>query len=127
MLVTASAELRAAGKALVRHCDARQHQSDDRQVIRFHVPAGESGGRVDEGNFAVWALKRKATDKQARDDFSKLDRMFAELRYPVGIFINIDAADHFAASYTGRFPGRLRTVAVRLTGDQIIRDWGSPE
>jgi hypothetical protein len=103
-----------------------RHGMSQRPDIVLHVPVEESGARVSEHNLAVWALKRHATLGQARNDCTKLDAMFEMLCYPPGIFVNIDAKNHFAASYNGKFPDRLRTVAVWLDGEVVTR-WGSPE
>ena len=102
-----------------------RHGMSQRPDIVLHVPAEESGAGVADNNFAVWALKRCATARKAQKDFAKLDEMFETLCYPLGIFVNIDAREHFAASYHGRFPERLRTVAVWLDGE-IVTSW-SPE
>lgn len=103
-----------------------RHGMSQRPYMVFHVPADESRARVSENNLAVWALKRRATLRQACDDFHKLDEMFEMLCYPLGIFVNIDARNHFAASYNGKFPDRLRTVAVSLNGE-VVTSWGRPE
>ena len=103
-----------------------RHGMIQRPDIILHVPAEDSGAGVAENNFAVWALKRRATTSQARQDFARLDEMFERLCYPLGIFVNIDARDHFAASYDGGFPERLRTVAVWLDR-QVATSWGCPE
>ncbi len=58
--------------------------------IILHIPTEVSGVGVYENNFAVWALKREATKKGAIEDFKKLDKMFRDLSYPVGFFININ-------------------------------------
>ncbi len=103
-----------------------RHGMSQRPDIVLHAPAQESGAKVSENNLAVWALKRHATPGQVRDDFTKLDKMFDMLCYPLGIFVNIDAMNHFAASYNGKFPDRLRTVAVWLDGE-VVTSWGRPE
>jgi len=103
-----------------------RHGMSQRPDIVLHVPAEDSGARVSQNNLAVWALKRDATSGEARDDFAKLDEMFETLCYPLGIFVNIDAKNHFATSYNGEFPGRLRTVAVWLDGE-VVTSWGCPE
>lgn len=102
-----------------------RHGTSKRPDIVLHVPVEESGARVDENNYAVWALKRRATKSEANDDFEKLDIMFGTLCYPLGLFINIDAKRHLAASYRGRFPERLCTVAVWLDGT-VHTNWGAP-
>ena len=100
------------------------HGMSQRPDIVLHVPAEESGAGVARNNFSVWALKRQATQSQAREDFDKLDQMFETLHYPLGFFVNIDARDHLAASYRGRFPKRLRSVAVWRDGT-VQTSWGS--
>ena len=99
---------------------------NQRPDIVLHVPVEESNAASYENNFAVWALKRAATLTEVSDDFEKLDQMFDLLRYPVAVFVNIAATNHFADAYTGRFPCRLRAVAVSRTGDQIVTKWGVP-
>jgi hypothetical protein len=103
-----------------------RHGMSQRPDIVLHVPAEESGAGVADNNFAVWALKRCATAGEAEEDFAKLDEMFEHLHYPLGIFVNIDAKNLFAASYHGRFPERLRTVAVWLHGE-VLTSWSRPE
>jgi len=103
-----------------------RHGLSQRPDIILHVPAEESGGSVTENNYAVWALKRRATQRAALDDFEKLDDMFERLRYPLGFFVNIDAKKDMAASYCGRFPERVRTVAV-WRQRTIQTSWGTPE
>ncbi|MGH7380876.1 MAG: hypothetical protein ACREKR_01410 [Candidatus Methylomirabilales bacterium] len=103
-----------------------RHGISQRPDIVLHVPAENSGAGVVDNNFAVWALKRRATPSQARDDFARLDEMFEMVLYPLGIFVNVGARDHLAWSYDGNFPERLRTVAVRLEG-QVVTSWGCPD
>lgn len=83
-----------------------------RPDIVLHVPAEDSGASIDENNLAVWALKRCSTADRACEDFDKLDEFFERLRYGLGFFVNIGAADNFAEHYRGKFSSRLRTVAV---------------
>jgi hypothetical protein len=40
--------------------------------------------------------------------------MFRELRYELGIFVNIDSGDTFFDRYAGDFSDRLHCFAVRL-------------
>jgi hypothetical protein len=103
-----------------------RHGIYQRPDIVLHIPAEEASAEVYENNLAVWALKRHATEDAARDDFDKLDEMFDQLRYPLGIFVNIDSAEHFALSYAGRFPERVRTVAVSIEDGEILPKWGRP-
>jgi uracil-DNA glycosylase len=103
-----------------------RHGMSQRPDIVLHVPAEDSGAGVAGNNFAVWALKRRTTPSRAGDDFARLDEMFEMLCYPLGIFVNIDARDHLAWCYDGKFPERLRTVAVWLE-DQVVTSWRCPD
>jgi hypothetical protein len=103
---------------------SERHSMRQRPDIVLHLPAEETGGDVRENSVAVWALKRQATERQARSDFDKLDEMIRIPRYPIAIFINVDAKNHFAGSYGGRFPEHLRTVAVSMEDGEVIPRWG---
>lgn len=102
-----------------------RHGMSQRPDIILHVPVEYSGRRVTSNNFAVWALKRHATRSKACEDFDKLDEMFEALCYTLGFFVNIDAKDNCATCYRGKFPDRLRTVAVWRDG-AVQTSWGSP-
>lgn len=102
-----------------------KHNADmQRPDVILHIPSEFSGRPVDQDNFAVWALKIRADAQRARDDFEKLNSMFAGLNYPLGIFVNIGAEEHFANEYKGPFFDRLLTVAVCPDGDQLVTRWG---
>lgn len=103
-----------------------RHGIYQRPDIVLHIPAEETRAEVCENNLAVWALKRRATEYAARSDFDKLDEMFEMLRYPIGIFVNIDSADHFAPSYVGAFAECVRTVAVSIENGEVVTRWGCP-
>jgi hypothetical protein len=96
-----------------------RHATTQRPDIILHVPVEHSSDGVTANNSAVWALKRKATAAGAMDDFNKLDEMFQNLHYPLGIFINLEADHHFTGEYTGRYPDRLVGVAVRYDGTSV--------
>jgi len=102
-----------------------RHGMSQRPDIVLHVPAEESGAVVGENNFGVWALKRQASKSKALEDFDKLDEMFETLRYPLGIFVNVDTRHNRADCYIGRFPERLRSVAV-WADNTIHTSWDSP-
>ena len=75
-----------------------------------------------ENNLAVWALKRRARQAEATEDFDKLDVMFRELCYPLGFFINIGSDSHHLHCYAGEYPERLIAFTVRLgNGDIAIK------
>lgn len=101
-----------------------KHGTKQRPDIVFHIPSEHSGDDVIAGNFAVWALKRRATTASACDDFVKLDQMFAALRYPLGFFVNIDSTDPMGGHYTGIYRNNLVAVAAHLSGNQVSVHWG---
>lgn len=67
-----------------------------------------------EGNFAVIQIKLKASEKDAREDFEKLNLMFEKLNYPLGIFINISSDETHYRNYEGKFVDRLHCFSVEL-------------
>jgi hypothetical protein len=96
-----------------------RHGTSQRPDIILHVPTEHSGSSVEDSNFAVWALKRAVDRGAALEDFDKLDEMFARLRYGIGIFVNIDADDHFIEEYRGGFSDRLVGVALRRGSGEV--------
>jgi hypothetical protein len=91
-----------------------QHYTGQRPDIILHIPTELSGATVHENNVSVWALKRRATIREAQSDFDKLDEMFETLDYDLGFFINIDSDFHCLELYEGNFKNRLFAFAVRL-------------
>lgn len=75
-----------------------------------------------EGNFAVIQIKLKANAKDAREDFEKLDLMFEQLNYPLGIFINISSNETHYQLYEGKFLDRIHCFSVELNklGEVIV-------
>jgi choline dehydrogenase-like flavoprotein len=100
-----------------------RHGLGQRPDIIFHIPAEHSHAAVNANNFAVWALKRRASAADARNDFVKLDQMFDTLHYRRGFFVNIDATDPMREHYTGIHGDRLVTVAVSLDGAHVGVHW----
>lgn len=96
---------------------SERHSTHQRPDIVLHIPRKYPGGTVKDNNFAVWALKHRASDTRAADDFKKLDEMFEELCYPLGVFINIGDSRHHYAHYNGRYANRLVCFAVALDAD----------
>lgn len=94
---------------------ARDHGTTIRPDLIVHVPLerGLYDSRQD-GNYVVIQLKRKASLNAALKDFADLDFMFRELRYKLGIFVNIDSDETFFDDYAGDFAERLHCFAVRL-------------
>lgn len=77
------------------------------------------GTSVQENNFAVFALKRLASQTEAEEDFGKLDQMFNQLHYPLGFFIDVDSTQHRLNNYTGTFRNRLHAFAVKLVNGEV--------
>jgi hypothetical protein len=100
-----------------------RHGMGQRPDVIFHVPTEHSLSGVMANNFAVWALKRRATVAEARDDFEKLDQMFINLDYPHGFFVNIDATDPMRSNYAGVHGTRLSAVAAELAGGEVKTYW----
>ena len=105
---------------------SRRHGLTQRPDIVFHIPAEHSGASVQANNFAVWALKWRASIRDAQSDFDRLDEMFATLMYPIGFFVNIDGVDPMRQHYNGRYGSRLAAVSARLTEGQIDVLWALP-
>ena len=100
---------------------SRRHGLRQRPDIILHVPA-EHSIFVRENNYAVWALKYKASVRKARKDFVLLDEMFSELDYPLGFFVNIGSLDSMVQHYAGRYRDRLLGVGVTHEhGETLIR------
>lgn len=100
-----------------------RHDMGQRPDIIFHIPVEHSHANVSENNYAVWALKRKATALEAIEDFNKLDQMFNHLHYSIGFFINIDATDPMRHYYTGEYKKQLYSVAVNLGPFMVETKW----
>jgi hypothetical protein len=96
-----------------------RHGISQRPDIVLHVPAEVSGGSVVENNLAVFALKRRASVEEAREDFAKLDEMCECLRYGLAVFINVDCERHHKEVYSGPFAQRIRAFAVSLVNEQV--------
>lgn len=99
----------------------KSHGISFRPDIILHVPY-ESGlySNRQSGNYAVIQLKLRASPTKAREDFRKLDSMFAKLDYPLGIFLNINSDKTFCDSYSGRHSQRLHCFAVKLADNEVI-------
>jgi len=106
---------------------SRRHGTLQRPDIVFHIPAEHSSATVTENNFAVWALKRRASVAEATSDFVLLDDMFETLRYPFGFFVNIDSTDPMRQHYTGAHQDRLVAVATKLINAQVHISWSGSD
>ncbi len=104
-----------------------RHDLSQRPDIVFHIPAEYSSATVQENNFAVWALKRRASPAKAKSDFVLLDEMFQLLHYPIGFFLNIDSTDPMLQHYQGAFPDRLAAIAAQLSDGQTTVCWAAAD
>jgi hypothetical protein len=96
-----------------------RHGTHQRPDIILHTPAELHNTPVNVGNLAVFALKRRASRREAMADFDKLDDMFHNLEYPLGVFINVDSPAHHLRSYEGEYKGRLHSFGVRSAGETV--------
>ncbi|MBK7664281.1 MAG: hypothetical protein IPJ21_12180 [Sterolibacteriaceae bacterium] len=94
---------------------AGQHGLTIRPDIIVHEPFDPARHHArTEGNVAVIELKLRATAADALGDFQSLRSMLEVLRYPLGVFVNIDAAVTHAGSIPADLHGRIVCFAVML-------------
>ena len=91
--------------------------------IIVHIPFERGlSERRDEGNFVAIELKRRATDKRARDAFSSLSKMRKALKYPLTVFINIDSKETHANLCPKSIADQTVCFAVRLhDGKPVVK------
>jgi hypothetical protein len=102
---------------------AGQHGLTSRPDIVVHEPFDPKRHCArTEGNVAVIELKLRATAAEALADFRSLRSMLDVLRYPLGVFVNIDAAVTHAELVPQDVRGRIACFAVMLADDgpQIV-------
>lgn len=107
----------------IEYQKSTKHRTTQRPDVILHVPAEEQGASVAENNFAVWALKRRASRSAARGDFQKLDEMIDRLGYEFGVFVNIDSGEHRKEAYCGNHSDRISAVAARLVDGDVFTVW----
>jgi hypothetical protein len=96
------------------------HGLGQRPDIIFHIPREHSGAEINENNYAVWALKARASREAALEDFDKLEEMFYHLHYPLGLFVNIDSDQNHLERYAGSHHEKIIGLAVRLIENEIL-------
>lgn len=96
-----------------------RHGLYQRPDIIIHIPAELHRTPVREGNLAIYALKRRASQSVAQDDFDKLDEMIKTLHYKLGIFINIDSRHHHLNNYSGSYRNCIHAFAIQLIGGRV--------
>jgi hypothetical protein len=72
------------------------------------------------GNVAVIELKLNSTAAEASEDFSSLMLMIDELKYPIGVFININSTVTHKSSIPRNALGRIVSFAVSLKDDKSV-------
>lgn len=93
------------------------HGTKLRPDLIVHVPfeSSHSSSRT-ENNFIVFAFKRQANEDRAKEDFEKLNELFENLEYPLGIFININGYPNiFLNKYSGNFKNRIHEFCITQT------------
>ena len=99
----------------------KNHGITIRPDIIIHIPFREGiHGNRKEGNYVVIQLKLKGNEKIAVADFDKIDLMFENLHYPLGIFLNINSDNNYFESYSGKYKERLHCFAVKLLDDEVV-------
>jgi hypothetical protein len=74
----------------------RYHHISHRPDLIVHIPFEEGiAGSREEGNFVALEIKMRAGRDDAISDFSKLDDYITLLKYPLGIFINMNSEESF--------------------------------
>jgi hypothetical protein len=97
------------------------HETKLRPDLIVHVPveSSHSSSRT-ENNFVVFEFKRQANEYWAKEDFKKLNELFEKLKYPLGIFININGrSEIFLDKYSGLFKNRIHEFCITQTNDKI--------
>jgi len=97
------------------------HGTQLRPDLIVHVPVESSHSRDrTEKNFIVFAFKRQANENKAKEDFKKLNEIFKNLGYQLGIFININGyPDIFLSKYSGNFKNRIHEFCITQTNDKL--------
>jgi len=97
------------------------HETKLRPDLIVHVPveSSHSSSRT-ENNFVAFAFKRQANENKAKQDFKKLNELFEKLKYPLGIFININGGSEiFLYKYSGLFKNRIHEFCITQINDKL--------
>lgn len=98
------------------------HGVRQRPDLLIHIPI-ETGltNNVAENNFVVYAFKLNGNAVDALEDFEKLDAMFGQLNYEMGIYVNIGTHPTiFLNNYIGNFKDRIHEFSIRLDNEQVL-------
>ena len=105
----------------------KRHGIRIRPDIIIHVPYSEGiHSSRKEDNYVVIQLKKNSSKKDALDDFKKIDLLFQNLDYPLGVFLNIDSEKNFYSDYLGEYRDRIHCFAVRLSAEDKVIIHKSP-
>lgn len=105
----------------------KRHGIRIRPDIIIHVPYSEGiHSSRKEDNYVVIQLKKNSSKKAALDDFKKIDLLFQNLDYPLGVFLNIGSERNFYSSYLGEYRDRIHCFAVRLSAEDKVIIHKSP-
>ncbi|MEA2033564.1 MAG: hypothetical protein U9N41_08285 [Euryarchaeota archaeon] len=97
-----------------------EHGTGQRPDLIVHIPTEISGlANTSKNNLVVFAFKKNATLKKVGEDFYKLDVMFKELEYPLGIFINIGTLHTHIDKYRGNYKERLHFFSVVMKNVEV--------
>jgi len=99
----------------------KPHGTRLRPDLIIHVPveSGHSNSRT-ENNFVVFAFKKQTNKDRAKEDFEKLNELFEKLKYPLGIFININGrSEIFLNKYSGLFKKIIHEFCITQTNDKL--------
>ncbi len=97
------------------------HRVRLRPDLIIHIPfeAGVTESRK-EGNFVVFAFKLRANEKEAGQDFEKIDRLFEKLNYPIGFFVNISGYPNmFLENHSGAFKDRIHELSNKMEDGKL--------
>ena len=93
-----------------------------RPDLLIHIPI-ETGliNNANENNFVNFAFKLNGKLRKIRKDFEKLEQMFQNLNYEMGVFININAFPNtYLEKYEGNFKSRIHEFSIRLNEDNSV-------
>jgi len=84
-------------------------------IVHIPVECSQASSRA-ENNFVIFEFKRRANEERVKEDFEKIDEIFENLAYPLGIFININGYPNiFLNKYSGNFINRIHEFCITQT------------
>ena len=99
----------------------RIHGLKLRPDIVIHIPYHEiTNPDRKSGNFIVFALKKRSSEKIAIEEFEKLDKMIKILNYKLGVYINIDSEKTFYENCVVDSKDKIMCFAVKGDDNENI-------